>query len=48
MDDGRVEVYSDPGPSGCRSHEVLAPGHVLRVVIDGGAVGEIPVSGTLP
>ena len=25
VDDGQVEVYSDPGPSGYRSHEVLAP-----------------------
>jgi Uma2 family endonuclease len=48
VDDGQVEVYSDPGPSGYRSHEVLAPGHVLRVVIDGIAVGEIPVSDILP
>ena len=48
VDDGQVEVYSDPGPSGYRSHEVLAPGHVLRVVIDGVAVGEIPVSDILP
>jgi hypothetical protein len=48
VDDGQVEVCSDPGPSGYRSHEVLAPGHVLRVVIDGVAVGEIPVSDILP
>jgi Uma2 family endonuclease len=48
VDDSQVEVYSDPGPTGYRSHEVLAPGHVLRVVIDGIAVGEIPVSDILP
>ena len=48
VDDGQVEVYSDPGPSGYRSHEVLAPGHVLPVVIDGVEVGEIPVADILP
>jgi Uma2 family endonuclease len=47
-DDGQVEVYSDPGPSGYRSHEVLAPGHVLRVVVDGVEVGEIAVADILP
>ncbi len=46
--DGQVEVYSDPGPSGYRSHEVLAPGHVLSVVIDGVVIGEIPVADILP
>jgi Uma2 family endonuclease len=46
--DGQVEVYSNPGPSGYQSHEVLAPGHVLSVVIDGVEVGEIPVSDILP
>ena len=46
--DGQVEVYSDPGPAGYQSHEVLAPGHVLRVVVDGVEVGEIPVADILP
>jgi Uma2 family endonuclease len=46
--DGQVEVYSDPGPSGYRSHEVLAPGHVLHVMVDGVEVGEIPVADILP
>ena len=46
--DGQVEVYSDPGPDGYRSHEVLAPGHVLRVTIDGVEVGEIAVADILP
>jgi Uma2 family endonuclease len=46
--DGQVEVYSDPGLSGYRSHEVLAPGHALRVMIDGVEVGEIPVADILP
>src|SRR5262249_40113926 len=48
VDDGQVEVYSDPGPSGYQTHEVLAPGHVLSVVIDGVEIGEIPVSDILP
>ncbi len=46
--DGQVEVYSDPGPSGYQTHEVLAPGHVLRVMIDGVEAGEIPVADILP
>jgi Uma2 family endonuclease len=48
VDDGQVEVYSDPGPSGYRSHEVLAPGHMLPVIIDGVVIGEIAVSDILP
>jgi Uma2 family endonuclease len=48
VDDGQVEVYSNPGPSGYRSHHVLAPGHVLSVVIDGVEIGEIPVAEILP
>jgi len=48
VDDGQVEVYSNPGPSGYQSHEVLAPGHVLSVVIDGAEVGEIAVADILP
>jgi Uma2 family endonuclease len=48
VDDGQVEVYSDPGPSGYQSHEVLAPGHVLSVVIDGVVIGEIAVADLLP
>ena len=46
--DGQVEVYTDPGPDGYRSHEVLAPGHTLRVVLDGVEVGEIAVADILP
>ena len=37
-----------PGSSGYRSHEVLAPGHVLSVVIDGVEIGEIAVADILP
>ena len=46
--DGQVEVYSNPGPAGYASFEVLAPPHVLRVVIDGVEVGGIPVADILP
>jgi Uma2 family endonuclease len=46
--DGQVEVYSDPGPDGYRTHEVLAPGHVLHVVVDGVEIGEIAVAEILP
>jgi Uma2 family endonuclease len=48
VDDGQVEVYSNPGPNGYQSHEVLAPGHVLSVVVDGVKVGEIAVADILP
>jgi Uma2 family endonuclease len=48
VDDGQVEVYSDPGPNGYQSHEVLAAGHALHVAIDGGEVGEIAVADILP
>jgi Uma2 family endonuclease len=48
VDDGQVEVYSDPGPSGYQSHEVLAPGHVLHVMVDGVEIGEIAVADILP
>jgi Uma2 family endonuclease len=46
--DGQVEVYSNPGPSGYQTHEVLAPGHVLHVKLDGVEIGEIPVADILP
>ncbi len=46
--DSQVEVYSDPDPSGYQTHEVLAPGHVLSVKVDGVEVGEIPVADILP
>jgi Uma2 family endonuclease len=46
--DGQVEVFSNPGPSGYGSIEVLAPPHGLRVLIDGVEVGEIPVAEILP
>ena len=46
--DGQVEVYSNPGPAGYQTLDVLAPGHVLAVIIDGVEVGEIPVADILP
>jgi Uma2 family endonuclease len=46
--DGQVEVYSNPGPSGYQSLDVLAPGHVLTVIIDSVEVGEVPVANILP
>jgi Uma2 family endonuclease len=46
--DGQVEVYSNPGPSGYGSIAVLAPPHVLAVVIEGIEVGEIAVADILP
>jgi hypothetical protein len=46
--DGQVEVYSRPGAAGYESLEVLAPGHVLAVVVDGVEVGQIPVADILP
>ncbi len=46
--DRQVEVYSNPGPSGYQSLDVLVPPHVLNVVIDGAEVGEIAVADILP
>ena len=46
--DGQVEVHSRPGPAGYEALEVLAPGHILSVVIDGVEVGQIPVADLLP
>jgi Uma2 family endonuclease len=46
--DGQVEVYSNPGPSGYGSIAVLAPPHVLALVIEGTEVGEIAVADILP
>jgi Uma2 family endonuclease len=45
---GQVLVYSQPGPSGYGACEVLMPGHVIPVVIDGVEVGEVPVAEILP
>ena len=48
VDDGQVEVYSDPGPNGYQTHEVLAPGHMLSVKVDGVEIGEVAVADILP
>jgi Uma2 family endonuclease len=45
--DGQVEVYSNPGPSGYGSMDVLMAGHVIPVVIDGVEVGQVPVADVL-
>jgi Uma2 family endonuclease len=46
--DRQVEVYSRPSASGYQSIEVLAPGHVLTLDLDGVTVGEIAVEALLP
>ena len=46
--DSQVEVYSDPGPDGYRTHEVLAPGHALHLLVHGVAIGEVAVADILP
>jgi len=46
--DHRVEVYSDPGPDGYRSSQVLKAGQDLPVVIEGTDVGRIAVADVLP
>jgi Uma2 family endonuclease len=46
--DGQVEVYSDPGPSGYGSHQVLMPDQVIPVVIGGVEVEPIAVADLLP
>jgi Uma2 family endonuclease len=48
VQDGQVEVYSNPGPTGYGSIAVLAPPHVLALVIEGTEVGEIAVADILP
>jgi Uma2 family endonuclease len=45
--DGQVEVHSRPGPAGYEALEVLAPGHLLSVVIDGVEVGQVAVDAIL-
>ncbi len=46
--DRQVELYSEPGPSGYTSIQILKPGQVLPVMIDGMVVGQIAVSELLP
>ena len=44
----QVEVYSDPGPEGYRSHKVVAEGESVAVMIDGQELGRIAVADLLP
>jgi Uma2 family endonuclease len=44
----QIEVYSQPGPDGYAAMEVLAPGHVLTIVLDGVEAGEIAVEHIMP
>ncbi len=46
--DRQVELYSEPGPSGYTSIQILKPGQVLPVMIDAMVVGQIAVSELLP
>ena len=44
----QVEVYTDPGPDGYTTCEVVKPGKSVRVVIDGKEVGQIAVDDFMP
>ena len=46
--DGQVEVYSDPGPAGYQSSQVMKPGQDIPVVVDGIEVGRIAATDLLP
>jgi len=46
--DGQVEVYSDPGPAGYQSTQVIKPGQDVPVVLDGLEVGRIAAKDLLP
>jgi Uma2 family endonuclease len=46
--DRQVEVYSNHIAAGYATLDVLAPGHVLPVVIDGREIGQIAVADLLP
>ena len=46
--DRRLEVYSDPDPTGYRTRQDLAPDQQVSVVIAGNAVGRITVADLLP
>ena len=46
--DGQVEVYTEPGPGGYSSWQVITAGALVPVVIDGVEVGRIAVSDILP
>ena len=44
----QVEVYTNPGPHGYTTCEVVKPGKSVRVVIDGKEVGQIAVDDFMP
>ncbi len=44
----QVEVYTQPGPGGYATTEVLAEGQSVPVVIDGSEVGRVAVADLLP
>jgi Uma2 family endonuclease len=44
----QVEVYTDPGPDGYATCELIKPGESVRVVIDGKEVGRIAVDDFMP
>ncbi len=46
--DRQVEVYSEPGPTGYRSLEVIAEDGSVPVTIDGQTLGQIAVAEILP
>ena len=44
----QVEVYTDPGPEGYRSHAIFVEGQSVPVVIDGQPLGQVAVADVLP
>jgi hypothetical protein len=46
--DNQIEVYTNPGPDGYRTSEVLKPGQEVAVSIDGVTAGRIAVADILP
>jgi Uma2 family endonuclease len=46
--DNRIEVYTNPGPDGYQSSEILKPGQDVAVSIEGVEVGRIAVTDILP
>lgn len=44
----RVEVYTDPGPSGYRSQQYYQAGDVVPVILDGREAGKLAVDDILP
>jgi Uma2 family endonuclease len=48
LNDGQLEVYSGPTPTGYRDRAVLASNEQVSLIIDGKEVGRIAVSSILP